>query len=156
MQNFLFFVILLLGFNLSAQTVYPTSKSLTFNDGTHLYTQSTLYTYQDFVLFSEGNVFFKIHKDSIKTIHENTKAIKSDKISYYLYKFASESQTGIGLQVLGTALGVGLSFANVSPIVYLTLPPAISLTGFIIWASSYRHLKKFHLISESKDYFTTP
>ena len=117
---------------------------------------STLFSLDNHIFFREKGNAVKIHKDSIENKLGYLVPIKSDKISYYLYKFSSESQTGIGLQVLGTALGVGLSFANVSPIVYLTLPPAISLTGFIIWASSYRHLKKFHLISEAKDYFTTP
>jgi hypothetical protein len=97
---------------------------------------------------------FKIHKDSIQIIHEDTKEFKSDKVAFYLHKFAVESQIGIGLQVVGGALSIGLSFANVSPYIYLSVPPVISVTGFIIWATSYRHLKKFYFVSDAKNYFS--
>ncbi|MBM3451745.1 MAG: hypothetical protein FJX84_01245 [Bacteroidetes bacterium] len=173
MQKFIVLTLMFLSLNIAAQissyeNTNKYNKGLTLKNYEIIYSDSKIYTYQNFVFIKnyrvwnseneskEINGLIKIHKDSIHKIHIATEELRSDKVSYYLDKFASESQTGIGLQVLGTALSIGLSLINVSPYIYLTLPPAISVTGFIIWASSYRHLKRFHLISEAKDYFTTP
>ena len=147
-------------------TDFIETKALTLKNGEKLYTNKKIYTYQNFVFINNcqswspntGNITnmngaFKLHKDSIQEIHEVTKEFKSDKVAYYLHKFASESQIGIGLQLGGGALSIGLSIANVNPYIYLIIPPVISLTGFIIWASSYRHLKKFYFVSDARDYF---
>jgi hypothetical protein len=168
MKNLLPFVILFLSFQFNAQTAnYHETKALSLKNGEKIYTNTKLYTYENFVYVNNckswspitGTITnmvgpFKIHKDSIQIIHEDTKEFKSDKVAYYLHKFAVESQIGIGLQVVGGALSIGLSFANVSPYIYLSVPPLISVTGFIIWATSYRHLKKFYFVSDAKNYFS--
>jgi hypothetical protein len=156
MKKLLIICILFVAFQGSAQMYNPEPISIVLKNGTPIYTRASLYSYQNYIYFDDFGVPNKIHKDSIQSFREEVKAIKSDKVAYYLNKFASESQAGIGLQVLGTAISIGLSFANVSPYVYLTVPPIISVTGFIIWAASYRHLKKYHLISEAKDYWKIP
>ncbi len=167
MKNLILIAVVFICFNCQSQTTeYYETKSLTLKNGEKIYSNSKIYTYQNFVFIdnckswspktgdiTELSGAIKIHKDSIQEIHEDTKEFKSDKVAYYLHKFASESQIGIGLQVVGGALSIGLSLANVNPYIYLTVPPVISVTGFIIWASSYRHLKKFYLISDSQNYF---
>jgi hypothetical protein len=149
MKKFLFIYIFLVAIKGIAQNYNYEPISMVLKNGTTIYSKATLYSYQNYIYFED----FKIHRDSIQSISEKVKTIKSDKVAYYLNKFASESQAGIGLQVLGTSLSIGLSFAKVNPYVYLTVPPIISVAGFVIWASSYRHLKKYHLISEAKDYW---
>lgn len=105
-----------------------------------------------FTLYGSQEVY-KLSIDSVSTEIKNIKQLKSDKITYYLTKFADNSQAGIALQIASGILTYGLTFANVNPLVFIA-PSVISLTGFIVWVSSYNHLRKYRIIAEAKEYKT--
>ena len=78
-----------------------------------------------------------------------------DNIGNALFKFSQQSQLGIGLSITGTALSVILPV--IAPIllsnsIALVATSAVSLTGFIIWFDSYRHLKKQSKIMRAIEY----
>jgi hypothetical protein len=108
--------------------------------------------YYYFTLYDSQEVY-KLSIDSVSTEIKNVKQLKSDKLSYYLTKFADNSQAGIGLQIASGLLTYALTFANVNPLVFIA-PSVISATGFIIWVSSYNHLKKYKIIADAKEYKT--
>lgn len=124
------------------------SHEIIFYDG-------SIYQFDKYYYFSDGNKseYFKINIDSVSTEIKNVKQLKSDKITYYLSKFADNSQGGIALQIASGLLTYGLTFANVNPLVFIA-PSVISVTGFIVWVSSYNHLKKYRIIADAKEYKT--
>jgi hypothetical protein len=75
----------------------------------------------------------------------------STKFSHYLLKFVKLSQTGITLSILGTTRSVILPFF-VNNVAVIVLPPLVSLTGFIICASSYSSLKKYGIIDSAIEF----
>lgn len=108
-------------------------------------TDSNLY----FSPFTDDN-FYKI---ALTLIDGNVdcEELNSSKFSSYLLKFVKQSQAGITLSILGTAGSVLMPFV-VNNVAILVVPPVISLTGFIIWATSYSHLKKYGIIESAIEY----
>ena len=74
-----------------------------------------------------------------------------DNIGDALFKFSKQSQLGIGLSITGTALSVIVPILLSNPIA-LVGTSVVSLTGFIIWFDSYRHLKKQSKIMRAIEY----
>lgn len=130
-------------------------NSFILKNGEEVYFDGAIYKFDKYFYFSLGNdlEYFKINVDSVSTELNNFKLLKSDKLSYYLTKFADNSQAGIGLQIASGLLTYALTFANVNPLVFIA-PSVISATGFIIWVSSYNHLKKYKIIADAKEYKT--
>ena len=68
-----------------------------------------------------------------------------------LLKFSTQSKTGIGISILSSFGSVIVPFLTTyTPA--LIISPAIGIIGFIVWASSYNHLKKGSQISLAIDY----
>jgi hypothetical protein len=115
--------------------------------------------YPEEILFkTDSDLYFmygddKYYKLALTSIDGNVecKELNSSKFSNYLLKFVKQSQTGITLSILGTAGSVLLPFV-VNNVSVLFIPPVISLTGFIVWASSYSHLKKYGIIESAIEY----
>lgn len=112
------------------------------------------------ILFkTDSNLYFspltddKFYKIALTLIdgYVDCQELNSSKFGSFLLKYVKQSQTGITLSILGTAGSVLLPFV-VNNIAVLVIPPVISLTGFIIWASSYSHLKKYGIIESAIEY----
>jgi hypothetical protein len=115
--------------------------------------------YPEKILFkSDSDLYFligddKYYKLPLSSIDGNIdcKVINSTKFGPYLLKYVKQSQTGITLSILGSTGSVILPFV-VNNVAILIVPPIISLTGFIVWASSYSHLKKYGIIDSAIEY----
>jgi hypothetical protein len=62
-----------------------------------------------------------------------------------------KSQTGITLQIIGGLGSIILPLADV-PLAVLAVPPVVTVTGFVIWVSSYKALKQYTIIQQAKNY----
>ena len=131
---------------------------ITFQNGKSEFIDGEIYKFENYFYFTICDEFnlvighYKVDVDSVSTEIKNFKQLKSDKLSYYLTKFANNSQAGIGMQIVSGALTYALTFAKVNPLVFIA-PSVISLGGLIVWCSSYNYLRKYKIISDSKDYF---
>lgn len=133
---------------------------VTLKDSTEIYlsqilfkTDSDLYFQLDIIDkegYTKGSNYYKI---PLSTIVGNIdcKVINSTKFGSYLVKYVKQSQAGITLSILGSTGSILLSFIA-NNVAVLIVPPIISLTGFIIWASSYSHLKKYAIIDSAIEY----
>lgn len=141
--------------NFAYSQVLETTKTFKLKNGEEVYFDGVIYKFDKYYYFSDGNnsEYFKINIDSISTELKGFKQLKSDKITYYLSKFADNSQGGIALQIASGLLTYGLTFANVNPLVFIA-PSVIGVTGFIVWVSSYNHLRKYRIIADSKEFKT--
>jgi len=125
--------------------VYP--EKILFKSDSDLYFQLFEIDEQG---YQKASNYYKIPLSAING-NIDCKVINSTKFGNYLLKFVKQSQTGITLSILGTAGSVLLPFVANNAAV-LIVPPIISLTGFIVWASSYSHLKKYGIIDSAIDY----
>lgn len=115
--------------------------------------------YPEEILFkTDSDLYFlfgddKYYKLALSSIDGNVecKVLNSTKFGSFLLKYVKQSQTGITLSILGSTGSVILPFV-VNNVAILIVPPVISLTGFIIWASSYSHLKKYAIIDSAIEY----
>ena len=128
-------------------------NSFMLKNGEEVLFDGVIYKFDKYYYFSLGNnlEYYKINVDSISNKIGNFKQLQSDKITYYLTKFADNSQAGIGIEIASALLTYGLTFANVNPLVFIA-PSIIGVTGFIVWVSSYNHLRKYRIIADSKEY----
>ena len=128
-------------------------NSLVYPEQILFKTDSDLY-FQLFEIDEQGyqkaNNYYKI---PLSTIDGNIdcEVINSTKFGNYLLKYVKQSQIGITLSILGSTGSVILPFV-VNKVAILIVPPVISLTGFIVWASSYSHLKKYGIIDSAIEY----
>ena len=116
-----------------------------------MYPRQILFKTDSDLYFRTGDV--KYYKLPLSAIDGNVdcQVINSTKFGNYLLKFVKQSQTGITLSIIGTTGSILLPFiANNAAV--LIVPPIISLTGFIVWASSYSHLKKYGIIDSAIEY----
>ena len=133
---------------------------VTLKDSTKIYlsqilfkTDSDLYFELDIINeegYIKGSNYYKIPLSAIVGSID-CKVINSSKFGFYLLKYVKQSQVGITVSILGSAGSVLLPFIA-NNVAVLIVPPIISLTGFIIWASSYSHLKKYAIIDSAIDY----
>jgi len=143
--------------NVAYSQFYNTPQNTEYNsfflkNGQEIYFDGKIFKFDKNYFFTIGTQVYRINVDSVSTEIKNVKQLKSDKLSYYLTKFADNSQAGIGLQIASGVLTYALTFANVKPLVFIA-PAVIGVTGFIVWVSSYNHLKKYRIIADSIDYF---
>ncbi len=151
LKHLLFFFALIVMKNFAFSQVTEINL-ITFKNGKSEFLDGKIYKFENHYYFTIGTELYKVNVDSVSNEIKNFKQLKSDKISYYLTKFADNSQAGIGIQIASALLTYGLTFANVNPLVFIA-PSVIGVTGFIVWVSSYNHLRKYRIISDSKDYF---
>jgi hypothetical protein len=118
-----------------------------------VYAELVLYKTPSDVIFTiEGQEgYFKIPLDSIENAEKYGEEIESTEFTSFLSKFVQKSQTGITLQIIGGLGSIILPLAN-APVAILALPPVITVTGFIIWVSSYKALKQYTIIQQAKKY----
>lgn len=100
--------------------------------------------------YQKANNFYKIPLAAIDG-NIDCDMLNSTKFGSYLIKYVKQSQAGITLSILGSTGSVLLPFIA-NNVAVLIVPPIISLTGFIIWASSYSHLKKYAIIDSAIEY----
>lgn len=128
-------------------------ESMVLKNGNVVTYKSKLYRFDNYFYFTDlEDVNLKIKIDSVSNAINNFEMLVSNKMSYFLKQFANRSQTGIGLQVSGAVLSFALTFTNVNP-AFFVAPSALSVAGFIVWATSYNYLRKYSIIAESKDFF---
>lgn len=125
--------------------VYP--EKILFKSDSDLYFQLDEIDEQG---YHKGSNYYKIPLSAIDGSID-CQEINSTKFGSYLLKYVKQSQTGITLSILGSTGSVILPFV-VNNVAILIVPPVISLTGFIIWASSYSHLKKYAIIDSAIEY----
>ena len=118
-----------------------------------VYAELVLYkTPSDLIFTIEGQEgYFKIPLDSIEKAEKYGEEIESTEFTSFLSKFVNKSQTGITLQIIGGLGSIILPLANV-PLAVLAVPPVITITGFVIWVSSYKALKQYTIIEQAKNY----
>ena len=118
-----------------------------------IYAESVLYkTPSDLIFTIDGqDGYFKIPIDSIEKAEEYGKEIQSTEFTSFLSTFVKKSQTGITLQIVGGLSSIILPLAN-APIAVLAVPPVVTVTGFVILASSYKALKQYTIIQQAKNY----
>ena len=120
---------------IQAGTVYGKTKD-------HLY----------FELAESDKTVYKLRLSRIKqTFYIGVIDEIEDNIGDALFNFSKQSQLGIGLSITGSTLSVIVPIVLSNPIA-LIATSAVSLTGFIIWADSYRHLKKQSKIMRAIDF----
>jgi hypothetical protein len=126
-------------------------SGLRLKDNSVLYPEKILFKTNSDLYFEIGDD--KYYKLPLTFVVGNVdcQKLNSSKFSNYLLKFVKQSQTGITLSILGTTGSVLLPFV-VKNVAVLVIPPVISLTGFIVWASSYSHLKKYGIIESAIEY----
>jgi len=125
--------------------------TIVLKDLSLLYLNSRLYKFENYIYFEDDGIQYKLSIDSIRKIDDRVRVIEINKLTYSLDKFANTSQTGIGFQIVGGLLGYVLPFVifPVPPIAFIATG-GIIVTGFIIWATSYKHLRQYTLIAEAK------
>ena len=118
-----------------------------------VYAELVLYkTPSDLIFTIEGQEgFFKIPLDSIEKAENYGEEIESTEFTSFLSTFVKRSQTGITLQIVGGLSSIILPLAN-APLVILAVPPIVTVTGFVIWVSSYKALKQYTIIQQAKNY----
>jgi hypothetical protein len=118
-----------------------------------VYADAILYKTPSNLIFtiSGQDGYFKIPLDSIEKAENYGKEIQSTEFTSFLSKFVQKSQTGITLQIIGGLGSIILPLAN-APVAILAVPPVVTVTGFIIWVSSYKALKQYTIIQQAKNY----
>jgi hypothetical protein len=118
-----------------------------------VYAELVLYkTPSDLIFTIEGqDGYFKIPLDSIDKAENYGEELESTEFVSFLGKFVRKSQTGITLQIIGGLGSIILPLADV-PLALLAVPPVITVTGFVIWVSSYKALKQYTIIQQAVDY----
>ena len=150
-----FFAVLIIfisSFSFSQSTFVEDAKSIvTLKDSTQIFLYQVLFKSETDLYFLYGDdKYYKLPLNILQGEVE-CKTMKSTKFSHYLLNFVKQSQTGITLSIIGSAGSVLLPFIAKN-VVVLIVPPVISLTGFIIWASSYSHLKKYAIIDSAIEF----
>jgi len=125
--------------------VYP--EKILFKSDSDLYFQLFEIDEQG---YQKASNYYKIPLSAINGSID-CEVINSTKFGNYLLKYVKQSQIGITLSILGSTGSVILPFV-VNKVAIFIIPPVISLTGFIIWASSYSHLKKYAIIDSAIEY----
>ena len=121
---------------------------VTLKDSTEIYLNEILFKSETDLYFLYGDEKYYKLPLNIFQGEVDCKTIKSTKFSHYLLKFVKQSQTGITLSILGTSGSVILPLI-VNNVAVFIVPPIISVTGFIVWASSYSSLKKYGIIDSA-------
>ena len=111
------------------------------------------------ILFkTDSNVYFQAGAETYYKLQLSKvdgeiscKHLKKTKPGDFFLKFVKQSQTGLTLSIIGATSSAILPFLIQSSAV-LILPPVISLTGFMVWISSYRHLKQYGIIDSAVEY----
>jgi hypothetical protein len=118
-----------------------------------IYAELVLYKTPSDLIFTieDQEGYFKIPLDSIEKAEKYGEEIESTEFTAFLSKFVQKSQTGITLQIIGGLGSIILPLANV-PLAVLAVPPVITITGFVIWVSSYKGLKQYTIIEQAKNY----
>jgi len=124
---------------------------ITLKDSTEIYLNEILFKSETDLYFLYGDEKYYKLPLNIFQGEIDCKTIKSTKFSHYLLKFVKQSQTGITLSILGTSGSVILPLI-VNNVAVFIVPPVISLTGFIVWASSYSSLKKYGIIDSAIEF----
>ena len=129
--------------------------------GYEIKTKSNQIIYAELVLFKTPSDliftidgqdgYFKIPLDSIEKAEKYGEEIESTEFVSFLSKFVKKSQTGITLQIIGGLGSIILPLADV-PLAVLAVPPVVTVTGFVIWVSSYKALKHYTIIQQAKNY----
>ena len=83
--------------------------------------------------------------EKIPIINEN------NTLANALLKFSKQSTTGIAVSLIGTLSSVILPFITSSTPI-LIVPPVIGIAGYIIWVTSYKHLKTGAEFAIAKNY----
>ena len=150
--------LLLFALFLQLQLMAQNSASENYNE-TVIKLKDNSLVYPEEILFkTDSDLYFlfvddKYYKLPLTSIDGNIdcKVLNSTKFGSFLLKYVKQSQIGITLSILGSTGSVILPFI-VNNVAILVMPPVIGLTGFIIWASSYSHLKKYGIIDSAIDY----
>jgi hypothetical protein len=124
---------------------------VTLKDSTEIYLNEILFKSETDLYFLYGDEKYYKLPLNIFQGEVDCKTIKSTKFSHYLLKFVKQSQTGITLSILGTSGSVILPLI-VNNVAVFIVPPIISVTGFIVWASSYSSLKKYGIIDSAIEF----
>ena len=120
-------------------------KSLIISEKILFKTDSNLY----FQLLGE-ETYYKLNTSKLEG-EISCRYLKKTKPGDFILKFVKQSQSGLTLSIIGGTSSAILPFLIQSSAV-LILPPVISMTGLIIWISSYKHLKQYGIINSAIEF----
>ena len=155
MKNLLLILFITSSIKLFSQgtiTEYEPTVLIKLKDKSFIIAETILFKTDSNVYFQlEGvETYYKLqlHKleGEISCIH-----LKKTKPGDFFLKFVKQSQTGLTLSIIGATSSAVLPLVIQSSAV-LILPPVISMTGLIIWISSYKHLKQYGIIDSAIEF----
>ena len=155
MKNLFIILFIISSINLFSQgtiTEYEPTVLIKLKDKSFILAETILFKTDSNVYFQfEGvETYYKLQlnklEGEISCMH-----LKKTKPGDFFLKFVKQSQTGLTLSIIGATSSAVLPFLIESSAV-LILPPMISLTGFIVWISSYRHLKQYGIIDSAIEF----
>ena len=155
MKNLLLILFIISSINLFSQgtiTEYEPTDIIKLKDKSFILTEKILFK-------TDSNVYFQFigfetyYKLQLSKVDGkiSCRHLKKTKPGDFILKFVKQSQTGLTLSIIGGTSSAILPFLIQSSAV-LILPPVISLTGFMVWISSYRHLKQYGIIDSAVEY----
>ncbi len=90
--------------------------------------------------------------ESVKSTLNDVDLLESNStLASSLLKFSKQSTTGIVISTISSISSIIVPFITTSTPA-LVISPAIGIVGFIVWATSYKHLKTGAQFSLAKDY----
>ena len=104
--------------------------------------------------YADENQICKINLEDLKG-DINIKKYEEGDLGFSLIKFSKTAKTGIGLSLFGSVFNIiGLAISDPSAtIVISSLGSGLSLVGFFVWTSSYKHLKNAGVMLKAKDFY---
>jgi hypothetical protein len=171
MKNLFLILFIISSINLFSQgtiTEYdPIPGTYNINDIWLNTSSGEVFKYDGEIWNSTGNILFKTDSNvyfqfiGVETYYKlqlskvdgkiSCRHLKKTKPGDFILKFVKQSQTGLTLSIIGGTSSAILPFLIQSSVV-LILPPVISLTGFMVWISSYRHLKNYGIIDSAIEF----
>ena len=155
MKNLLLILFITSSIKLFSQgtiTEYEPTVLIKLKDKSFIIAETILFKTDSNVYFQlEGvETYYKLQlnklEGEISCIH-----LKKTKPGDFFLKFVKQSQTGLTLSIIGGTSSAILPFLIQSSAV-LILPLVISMTGLIIWISSYKHLKQYGIIDSAIEF----
>ena len=155
MKNLLLILFIISSINLFSQgtiTEYEPTDIIKLKDKSFILTEKILFK-------TDSNVYFQFigfetyYKLQLSKVDGkiSCRHLKKTKPGDFILKFVKQSQTGLTLSIIGGTSSAILPFL-IQPSAVLILPPVISLTGFMVWISSYRHLKNYGIIDSAIEF----
>ena len=155
MKNLLLILFIISSINLFSQgtiTEYEPTVLIKLKDKSCILVEKILFKTDSNVYFQLIGVetYYKLQLSKVDG-EISCRHLKKTKPGDFILKFVKQSQTGLTLSIIGGTSSAILPFLIQSSAV-LILPPVISLTGFMVWISSYKHLKQYGIIDSAIEF----